>query len=284
MQAPDLELLPTMAANTKQPPKGILKKPAANEKEPAVDPRELAIQHANILEHRKDLEAQILDSLILLSEYPVLRGAPHSAADPAPFDVADFKSHVRLFQPSDYDDLIVERNVNELCGYTLCGRPRRQMGPGGEWKITSNGDIVKRKDLEMWCSQKCARRALYVKVQLNETAAWERAGIPDIEIELLDEDRSGETEADRTARKLGEMKLEDQLKAARDTAALALERGEPRLSAQKKVKVILQEKLTDKDVEAPATTDAPEVYDDDDHLVVEGYKSKLITSTENKAA
>ncbi|KAF7555815.1 hypothetical protein G7Z17_g1877 [Cylindrodendrum hubeiense] len=274
-----------MAANTKQPPKGILKKPATNEKPPAVDPRELAIQHANILQHRKELETVILDNLILLSEYPVVRGAPYSAADPAPSDVTDFKAHVRLFQPTDYDDLIVERNVNGLCGYTLCARPRRHMGPGGEWKITSSGDIVKRKDLEMWCSQKCARRALYVKVQLNETAAWERAGILDIEIELLDEDRSGETEADRVARKLSEMKLEDQQQAARDAAALALERGEPRLSAQNKVKVILKEKLKDKDVKAPdPATDTPEVYEDDDHLVVEGYVSKLMTGTEHKMA
>ncbi|KAH7143835.1 Rtr1/RPAP2 family-domain-containing protein [Dactylonectria macrodidyma] len=272
-----------MAANTEQLPKGILKKPATAGKEPAVDPRELAIQHATILQHRKDIEAQILDNLILLSEYPVTRGAPYSAANPAPSDVADFKANVRLFQPSDYDDLIVERNVNELCGYTLCARPRRQMGPGGEWKIMSNGDIVKRKDLEMWCSQKCARRALYIKVQLNETAAWERAGIPDIEMELLDEDRSDETDVDRAARKLGEMRLEDQRQAARDTAALALERGEPRPSAQNKVKVILKEKLREKDVKPLApTTNTPEVYDDD-HLVVEGYKSKLMTGSENKA-
>ncbi|KPM46047.1 hypothetical protein AK830_g474 [Neonectria ditissima] len=268
-----------MATSTKQPVKGILKKPAADKKDPAAD-RELAIQHANILQHRKDLEAEILDNLVLLSEYPLLREPPYSAARPAPSDVADFKAYVRLFQPSDYDDLIIERNVNELCGYTLCGRPRRKMGPGGEWKITSSGDIVKRQDLEMWCSQKCARRAMYVKVQLNETAAWERAGILDIQIDLLDEDTSGETEADRVARRMGDLKLEDQRQAARDTAALALERGQRNPILPNKLTVVLKEK----DVEAPAPTiDTTETYDDD-HLVVEGYKSKLKTESGNSNA
>ena len=259
--------------------KGILKKPATTPKKPTRDPREVAIEHAKIIQHRKDLEAQILDSLILLSEYPNIRDPPYDSSNPAPSDISDFKTHVRLFQPSDYDDLIVERNVNGLCGYTLCAKPKREMGPGGEWKITSSGEIKKRKDLEKWCSQICARRALYVKVQLNETAAWERAGIPDIQIELLDEDYSKETDEDRTARKLGELKLEDQRQAAQDTAALALERGQREPIRPDKVQVTLKEK----DVAAPkAQAEDPEVYEDD-HLVVEGYKTKIKSESEKQA-
>lgn len=270
-----------MAANTKVPPKGILKKSAATEKASTADPRELAVQHAKILQHRKDLEAEILDNLIVLSEYPLVREAPHSATNPAASDVADFKAHVRLFQPSDYDDLIEERNVNGLCGYTLCAKPHLETGGGGEWKISGSGEIVKRKDLEKWCSQKCARRALYIKVQLNETAAWERAGIPDIEIELLQEDQPIESEADRTARKLGELKLEDQRQAARDKAALALERGDSGTSSKAdKLKITLKEK----DVKPPTTTFDIKPSDnyDDDHLVVEGYKSKLKEDSEKQ--
>lgn len=258
-----------MATNRNLPPKGILKKPAP--RQPAVDPREIALQHARIIQHRKDLEAEILDSLILLSEYPLERGPSYGATQPAPTDVTDFKAHIRLFQPSDYDDLIVERNANGLCGYTLCPKPQRNMGPGGEWTFTASGDIVKRKDLEMWCSQTCARLAMYVKVQLNETAAWERAGIPDIKIELMDEDKSAEAEADRTARKLGDLKLQDQRQAARDNAALALERGEP--IQPDKILVTLKEK----DVKAPVPSiNAPDSYDNNnEHLMVEGFKTKL---------
>ncbi|KAL6851343.1 hypothetical protein ACO1O0_008471 [Amphichorda felina] len=246
-------------------PKGILKKPSsAAPPSRRPDPKDVALQHAQILQQRKDLESQILDDLILLSEYPNLTT---DASRPHPQDATDFKA-----RPSDYDDLIEERNVNGLCGYTLCGRPRRQTGPGGEWKIAASGQIVRRRDVEKWCSQACARRALYVKVQLNETAAWERAGIPDIEIDLVDEDRSGETEDDRMARKLGELELDGKRQAARDTAALAMERGETSSLAQgPAVEVTLREKA---DVEPPEAT-SDEVFGDEDHLMVEGHKIKI---------
>ena len=264
-----------MTSNPTQP-KGILKKLA--KKEPAVDPKELAIQHARILQYQKDLEAEILDSLILLSEYPAVKIPPYDSANPAPSDVADFKKHIRLFQPGDYDDLIIERNVNGLCGYSLCPNPKKDMGPGGEWKITNSG-IVNRKELEKWCSQKCARRALYVKVQLSETAAWERAGIPEIEIDLFDEDKSAETEADKTARKLAELSLNDQRQAARDSDALALERGQRGASGDK-----VQFTLREKDVKPPsAEAETPEKYDDA-HLDIEGYKSKFKTESKNPDA
>jgi len=249
--------------------KSILKKPSSS----ANNARELATQHAQILQHRKDLEAQILDSLILLSTYPLATKDP---AQPSRQDAKDFKSHVRLFQPSDYDDLIEERNTNNLCGYTLCSKPRRRTGPGGEWTLNkSSGGIVKRKDVESWCSQGCKRRALYVKVQLNETAAWERAGIPDIEIELFEEDRSAETAEEKATREMEKLRLEDDRQAARDTAMLAMERGETsslKPGAQTAVPVRLKEKSVD-----PTTVPATGVFEDegdDDHLKVEGYRSK----------
>ncbi|KAF4122969.1 hypothetical protein GMORB2_6517 [Geosmithia morbida] len=231
------------------------------------DARQVAIEHARILQQRKDMEASILDDLILLSEYPQHTTDP---ANPDPRDVADFKAHVRLFQPSDYDDLIEERNVNGLCGYTLCGRPRRKSGPGGEWTISASNQIVRRRDIEMWCSQRCARRALYVKVQLNETAAWERAGIPDIEIDLFESSNDpNESEVDRTARRVGEMQLNDQRQAAKDSAALALERGDSQ-SAKPTFKVALREK---KNIRPPTETAADE-FDQDSHLMVDNYKPK----------
>ncbi|KHN99796.1 DUF408 domain protein [Metarhizium album ARSEF 1941] len=233
--------------------------------------REIAIAHARLLQHRKELEAEILDSLVLLSEYPLVRTTPYSAANPAESDVSGFKTHVRLFQPSDYDDLIEERNVNEQCGYALCGRPRRKVGPGGEWKLTGGGDIVKRRDLEKWCCPTCAKRALFVKVQLNETAAWERAGIPDIQIDLLNEDESAETDADRTARRLGRLKLEEQRQAARDAKTLALERGERGIGeSADKIKV----ELTEKETRAPKTAN-PSTQSADDHLRIEGHRFDL---------
>ncbi|KAK3192150.1 hypothetical protein K4F52_001779 [Lecanicillium sp. MT-2017a] len=276
-----------MADESTSQPKSILKDPSSSSSKgkdaavpapaTAADAREVAIQHARVLQHRKDLEAEILDSLILLSEYPLVRSPAHSAASPADSDASGFKMHVRLFQPSDYDDLIEERNVNELCGYTLCPRPRRKTGGSGQWKIQASGEIVKRKDIEMWCSQECARRALYVKVQLNETAAWERAGIPDIHIDLLDENTSGETDADKAARKLADLRIEDQRQANRDAAALARERGERAEDAAKeRVLVTLMEKTTLPPDPIPEDGAEGKAADEPDgHLRVEGHKTKL---------
>jgi hypothetical protein len=47
--------------------------------------------------------------------------------------------------------------------------------------------IVPREKLEMWCSDSCAKRAMYVRVQLAEDPVWERRAK---EITLLEEPRS----------------------------------------------------------------------------------------------
>ncbi|KAM3499491.1 hypothetical protein MY10362_007247 [Beauveria mimosiformis] len=262
--------------------RGILKDSAAAQR--AADPREIAMQHARVVQHRKDLEAEILDSLILLSEYPLVRGPSYSASRPASSDAAGFQTLVRLFQPSDYDDLVEERHVNGLCGYTLCARPHRDTGPGGEWTITRGGHIVKRRDVERWCSQACARRALYVKVQLSETAAWERAGIAEIRIDLLDEGRLDDVDA--AAGMLANLQIEEQERRSRDAAAaaaLALERGDrPEggggggggglAAGKQRVQVSLKERETQMpDVGNLRIGDGG----DDDHLLVEGHRVGL---------
>ncbi|KAK0386130.1 hypothetical protein NLU13_5967 [Sarocladium strictum] len=250
--------------------KGILRDRSDPSERPS-NPRETAIQHATILQHRKDLELQILNSVILLSDYPRAEDPSYTAANPAPSDVKAFKQHVRLFQPSDYDDLIEERNCNKLCGYVLCRNPHIDTGSKSTWALR-RGNVVKRKDLETWCSPKCAKRALYVKVQLNETAAWERVGIPDIQIELLEEDERHLTDEDKVAKKMEELKLDEQRQTAADQDALALERGQPAFASRKPVldNVKLQEK------EVATTTDANDVFEDEgDHLAIEGYKGKL---------
>lgn len=87
---------------------------------------------------------------------------------------------------------------------------------------------------------------------------------------MLDEDTTAESDVDRTARKLGQMKLQDQRHAARDAAALALERGERGVaSAPGKVNVSLE-----KDTQAPSPA-ASTPISHDSHLLVEGHRSQL---------
>ncbi|KAA8650546.1 hypothetical protein EYZ11_002088 [Aspergillus tanneri] len=176
------------AAAPKPPPKPQLShqpKVQAQGKS-GTDPRHLAIalHHAHRIQAQKDTEALILDRILELATFP-----PSPAADPASPSAEDahkFKTALILFQPSDYDNLILERNIEGLCGYSLCPREHRKddskgtyrikwgargSGPGGHGREMN---IVPREKLEMWCSDECAERAMYIRVQLAAEPVWER--------------------------------------------------------------------------------------------------------------
>lgn len=188
-----------MSVPRKQQPKGILKKPQTSTT-PAIGttacainsifapqqsqgggdaPRELpreqqiAIQQARLLQQQLQQEIKPAVSLEIferLSQFPPpssssgSQSSAYSAKNPAPADAAEFITSVAEFTPSEYLDLIEERNCVGRCGYTLCPRPRRKLS--GEFKITAAG-IARVEDLNKWCSDTCAARALFIKVQLD---------------------------------------------------------------------------------------------------------------------
>lgn len=305
-----------MTTEAKKPLKGILKKPKTTTTPTAVstttnsninnnnkpDPRAVAIQHALLLEDRKIAEAAIFDAILALLDYPLHPSQPPASA-PHPSDAAGFASLVRSFQPSDYDDLIVERNLaGNRCGYALCPRARRRFPGAGTYKMVNKGrrdfDIVETCELERWCSAECTRRALWVKVQLNETAAWERAGLPELRIELYPEKEAAAAAADKEKKEpeaasterqkqqeatgsnvdperldAGMIKVQrgkdEDRKAAKDTAALALERGDDARSLPiRSVDIVIREKTVTTQAEAPSLGGDP-IQDE----VIEGYRA-----------
>ncbi|KAK7743173.1 hypothetical protein SLS53_004258 [Cytospora paraplurivora] len=285
-----------MASEVTKPIKGILKKTksapaAASTAAPKQDPMEIALQHARILQDRKDTEAQILENIMALLELP--HHPSHPPSSPHPSDIAAFASNIRIFQPSDYDDLIVERNLDDnKCGYALCPNKRRRFKGAGTYKMINKGkkdfDIVETKELEKWCSQECTKRALWIKVQLNETAAWERVGLPDIEFELYpednakkppaaatdksDSDEKGEAspEPEKLSAEMAKLQISQDRKAAQNKFALALERGEDsKTTPTSKVDVVIREKRVTTSAEAPSESDA--LKGDS----IEGYRAKF---------
>jgi hypothetical protein len=272
-------------------PTSILKKPSY----PATDSstakadrdREVALYHANLIQERKDIELKILLSTETLIDYP-LAVAPYDASNPSPADARAFKDLLRPFQPSDYDALIVERNINEHCGYALCPKPRVIDGGGGKYRIVGKYGkakdfrVVDKEELEKWCSEACAKRALYVRVQLSETPAWEREGSNNVDIDLLDEPKSEEgkskesqSEEDQVVEALGELNLrgsENQVKK-QGAADLALERGDRGYATKSG---LVDVKIQDKEVTEPVQ--APSLDTDDlssrlgtMHLTLEGH-------------
>lgn len=271
-------------AASKQP-KSILKSSPypATSKTKADRDREVAFYHANLIQQRKDIEFEILLSTETLIDYPLAR-APYGASNPSPADAEAFKNYLRPFQPSDYDALIVERNINENCGYALCPNARvKQEGGGSHRLIYRSGRakdfrIVEKGELEKWCSDACARRALYVKVQLSETAAWERGAAGSaLRIELLDEPKPAEDSVMEGMENLNLGNGEVDPQQEKGASDLAMERGDSGFTARNG---LVDVKIQEKAITGPAQ---PPSFDEQDitgrldtlHLNMEGYTTKF---------
>ncbi|KAL4880824.1 Rtr1/RPAP2 family-domain-containing protein [Aspergillus karnatakaensis] len=163
-------------------------KPKQKPSKPEADPRHLAIalHHAHQIQAQKDAQDLILDRILELVTLPSSQTA--DPAFPAEEDTRKFKAALVPFQPDDYDNLIQERNIEGLCGYGLCPREHRKENTRGAFRITWGArgsgpggrgrdmNIVPREKFEMWCSDECAERAMYIRVQLAAEPVWERRG------------------------------------------------------------------------------------------------------------
>jgi hypothetical protein len=211
-----------------------------------------AIQHAHLIQEQKQIIRKNLDAIEELSDYPSSSTATSS-------ETAVFLSATVDFQPSDYDALIEERYVNGRCGYTLCANPPRKSGPKAPW--------LKNK-VENWCSDACAKKALYVKAQLSETPAWERrAG-----------DRTPLVSYGGSAAKTTpatQLPLRQKPTSTANERNLAYERGEVDKVADAKmdrvIKAEVQENTVISSVMPPTKT---RFADSDVHDLIEGYQPR----------
>lgn len=235
-------------------PKGILKKsPAVDIPLPATLPvpktdaeqrrLDTAIQHAQLLEDQKQIQARNLDAIEELSDFPA--SATYTSAE-----AERFTSLVTQFQPSDYDALIEERHANSRCGYTLCSNSPRKDQAKLSW--------LRSKGAENWCSDGCAKRALYVKAQLDEIPAWERRGGSTPQIVLYSHDT-----------KAAPVKAPKQQSGDDE---LAVERGEK--SSSTKVDRVVSKDILEKSVSTVATVPAAVRFAEDAHKNIEGYQPR----------
>jgi hypothetical protein len=247
--------------------------------------RDVAIHHANIIEQQKSVEKEVLNAIIDLLDFPTARDADPTR--PSPGDAILFEEAITPFQPSDYDALIEERNIAGKCGYALCPRPKRKARSTARKHFvdTAKGvEIVDRKALEVWCSDDCARRALYVKVQLNEDPAWIRQGGLGDKIELMVENKDEHHKAlplrlKTPAKSAPSVKNEEEedaaaMWAARDDALadLAIERGEKPGRLSKANKDLITEKIKERTVTTvPEPPTLPSQAAGATHMAIEGH-------------
>jgi hypothetical protein len=224
--------------------------------------KEIALYHANLIQAQKDVEAAIVDAIETLIDYPVSPDSTSSA--PTASDVIEFTKLIYLFTPSDYDELIEERRIDNKCGYVFCVNAPKKT-PGGKLKIVGM-QVMDRGKAESWCSKECARRTLFVKVQLMEEPAWSRRAATAPQLEIL----TGKMEAEQAVK---EKLREDQEDMEGAMRALALERGDEDKPAR--AVGMIADTLVERDVVKAPT--AP-LQNGDNRDAIEGYAPNVKSS------
>ena len=191
---------------------------------------EIALHQARIIQQQKESEARIISSIEELLELPTSAEADPRA--PSVPDTHQFLGLIAFFQSNHYDDLVEERQAAGLCGYVLCPRPPRKVD--SDYKIVKGSgrgevNIVPKHEIERWCSDDCACRALYVRAQLDEEPPWIRPAGKEISIKLL---RTGAASpplrvmSSMTQQTNGAASSGELTSVTKDLANLALERGD----------------------------------------------------------
>ena len=262
--------------------KSILKKslgPPANTNTVSVSRedrnREIALQHAHLIQHRKDAEAQILNSIENLLDFP--QTPQSNPAHPSPDDATRVKQLLRPFRPSDYDSLVEERNIDGKCGYVLCPRPHKH--ENAKYRILrgrGRGEdafrVVEKKTLETWCSEACGNRALYLRVQLSEVPSWERSLSTSGDL-VLYEERGNPSSESRTSGHLVEG-TPDGASIVDGMEQLAIERGDQNRSG--KAENLITSNIHEHQIqETSPTTGDTSTQAPDHHLSIEGFTSRF---------
>ena len=196
--------------------------------------RDSALFHATLLQQRKDAESLILASIETLLDFPP--SPNNDPAHPLPTHIHQARQLLAPFQPSDYDSLIAERNIEEKCGYILCSRSRRREDTNARYRIlcTNSDDgrflkFVERQSLERWCSDECGRRALFIRVHLSDEPVWTRTTDASRELAFLEDSKSPQASEEEVPLVQGFHKLSLRLEEPKKTAAMngvAIERGD----------------------------------------------------------
>ena len=241
--------------------------------------RQTAIHHAQQLELQKTHSLEILLRVETLLELPTTQPGA-SSSRPLDSDAALFLRLISAFQPSEYDALVAERNINSSCGYVLCARPPRRDSKGARLRIVGGGRrkddfrVVEAKEMEKWCSVDCARSGLWVRLQLNEVPGWMRDGLEGEQVELLKE--GAQNDAHKAVHNLADLTQEMRLGPDDRACELAVERGEMHLPGLAPVRTTLVEiEVHEKVFLAEPTPPSLDSGVDQRLGGIEGYKPKF---------
>ncbi|KEF59834.1 uncharacterized protein A1O9_04682 [Exophiala aquamarina CBS 119918] len=228
--------------------------PATTDREERI--RNTALRHAQDIEGRKRLQSRIADLVVEAYDLPSRPDA--DPGRPLAADATLFKQCLAVFRPSDLDDLIYERNVDDRCGYSLCPRPNEKIVNAGQkvWNQKGGKDfrLLDRAELEKFCSSACRERTAFVRAQLRTEPAWLRQeALLGVDVKLLDEIQA-DGGGGGLVEPLNKLALSQGAgeEMAEKLEALALERGEPQNASNASDPLPIIEKESDQVPEAPS--------------------------------
>ncbi|KAK0668692.1 hypothetical protein QBC41DRAFT_321291 [Cercophora samala] len=212
---------------------------------------------------------------IPIETFELLSAGFPSSQPPSPSDISLLLSRLPDFSPSEYLDLIDERNCLNTCGYALCSNPRRNFP--GKVKLRRSG-VAKTEDLNKWCSDECALKGMYIHVQLEHPSyEWTgEKGEMKVKLRLRADKEADVNEAEKAAEGLSldgagderDKKGDDAHERKKQAGKLAVERNGVSVD---RVEVTIGEKEITQPPTAPTFTSA-QGGESDAHLMVEGYK------------
>ena len=261
--------------------------------------RETALHHAQNLDNQKSMQNEVLDLVVEIVDLPSKQDA--DPARPSASDAAIFKKGLRLFQVSDLDDVVLERNIYDKCGYGLCGRPNLKQPGNFANRIIwgkKNGpafQIIPKSELEKWCSKACEERAMFVRLQLGREPAWLREEHVE-DVKLLDDVRQ-ESQGEALTSIMSSLNIQDSSPdIADDLKKLMLgppDRPRDEQAASERLKELSLERgglgaaskvaLPDRILEKATTSiPKPPQQSDIDAGAIEGYQPRPLASTRGR--
>lgn len=253
-------------------PKSILKKNSSAKPNDQRN-RDVALHHATLIQQQRDIEEDIFQSMLKLIDMPTAENA--DPASPSEADIDLLRRHLRLFSAKDFDELIDERKANGQCGYVLCPRPHRVEPSTAKFRIITKSQdmkIVPRESLEVWCSDECAERAMFVKVQISDEPAWlrEPGGGP-MELNVMHADPSSSNVHCLPLRLKSGGGTDNATGISQGLADLRIERGDS--STSTRPGMVMKSTVDEKEAVAPAREPTAGVVDATN--AVEGYTPKV---------
>lgn len=141
--------------------------------------RAAAVEQARQIQAQKQIQDHVYDTIIEFVDLP--NDAEADASNPSTTDRQHFHDGIRLLSPEDFDQVALERNIYEKCGYPLCPKKVKISQNSGthtiQWaKKGADLGVIPQREVPTWCSAQCEKYAHIIRKQLSVEPAWEQQG------------------------------------------------------------------------------------------------------------